>query len=183
MYPLARKPAWTVLLLALLLGGCASSGPTFNTAGVDPVLTPQGVAGNPQAATGRNVQWGGTILGVTNLQDRTQIEVLAYPLDSQGKPQSGSTPLGRFILEQRGYLEPATYAQGRLLSAVGTLTGTRPGKIGEASYQHPVVSARQLYLWPRDTATEGSNVRFGIGVGAGSWGGGSGWGTGVGIGF
>jgi len=176
------KPALPVLLLALLLGACAT-GPTFNTAGVDPVLTPQSVADSPQAAIGRSVQWGGTILGVTNLQNRTQIEVLGYPLGSNARPQTDGTATGRFILEQSGFLDPATYAKGRLISAVGTVNGTRPGKVGEASYDFPLVEARQMYLWPESRGYEGSGVTFGVGVGAGSWGGGSGWGVGVGTGF
>ena len=77
------KPAFLVLL-PVLLGACASA-PTFNTAGVDPFLTPQSVTTSPQAATGKSVQWGGTIIGTTNLQDRTRIEVLAYPLDSKAR--------------------------------------------------------------------------------------------------
>ncbi len=159
-----HKPRSTllVLLTALLLSACASS-PTFNTAGVVPALTPQTVAANPLPATGKNVQWGGTIIGVANLQDRTQIEVLAYPLDSKARPQSNSNPLGRFFLEQHGFLDPATYKQGRQISAVGTVTGTRTSMVGEASYDHPVVDARQIYLWPENQESQGTGVIFGIG--------------------
>ena len=174
------RPALLVLLPALLLSACASS-PTFNTAGVVPSLTPQTVAANPLPATGKNVQWGGTIIGVANLQDRTRIEVLAYPLDSKARPLGNNNPLGRFFLEQSGFLDPATYKQGRQISAVGTVTGTRTSMVGEASYDHPVVDARQIYLWPENQESQGTGVTFGIG--AGSWGSGTGWGVGVGTGF
>ena len=176
------KPALLVPLMALLLSACAS-GPTFNTAGVVPALTPQTVAANPLPATGKNVQWGGTIISVANLQNRTQIEVLAYPLDSSARPQGNSTPLGRFFLEQDGFLDPATYKQGRQISTVGTVTGTRTSKVGEASYDHPVIEARQIYLWPEDQGYGGTGVIFGIGGGSGGWGSGTGWGVGVGTGF
>jgi outer membrane lipoprotein len=177
------KPALLVLLPALLLGACATSGPTFNTAGVVPALTPSTVVANPMPATGQSVQWGGTIISITNLQDHTQIEVLAYPLDSRARPESDSTPLGRFILEQKGFLDPATYKQGRQISTVGTVTGTRISKVGDASYDHPVVDARQIYLWPENQGPQGSGVTFGVGVGSGGWGSGSSWGVGVGTGF
>jgi outer membrane lipoprotein len=177
------KSTLLVVLPALLLNACASTpAPTFDTIGVDPFLTPQSVAASPQAATGRSVQWGGTIIGITNLQERTRIEVLAYPLDRDAKPQGDSNPLGRFFLEQSGFLDPATYKQGRLVSVVGTITGTLSAKVGDANYDHPLVEARQTYLWPEDTGYgSGSGVTFGIGVG--TWGSGTNWGTGVGIGF
>jgi len=176
------KPVLLVLLPALLLGACASA-PTFDTTGVVPGLTPQTVTANPLPATGESVQWGGTIIGITNLQDRTRIEVLAYPLDSKARPRSDSNPLGRFILEQQGFLDPATYKEGRQISAVGTVTGTRITSVGEASYDHPVVDARQIYLWPEDQGPQGSGVTFGVGVGSGGWGSGTSWGVGVGTGF
>lgn len=180
-----HKPitALFILMPALLLGACATSGPTFDTIGVDPFLTPQAVIANPPAATDKSVQWGGTIVGVTNLQERTRIEVLAYPLDSKARPKIDDNPQGRFFLERSGFLDPATYKPGRQLSAVGTVSGTLNSKVGEASYDHPVVDARQIYLWPVEQAPQGSGVTFGIGVGSGGWGSGSSWGVGVGTGF
>jgi outer membrane lipoprotein len=174
---LTAKPGLLVLLPALLLGACAA-GPTFDTRGVDPVLTPKSAAANPRAATGRDIQWGGTILATTNLKDQTLVEVLAYPLDSNAKPRTSQDPLGRFVLEQASFLEPATYAKGRLITVVGTVTGTRTGWIDETAYTHPVVAARQNYLWPIDRYSDDSRVFFGIGVGSGGS-----WGSGVGIGF
>jgi outer membrane lipoprotein len=175
------KPAFLVLL-PLLLSACASA-PTFNTAGVDPYLSPQGVLASPQTANGKSVQWGGTILGTTNQEDYTRIEVLAYPLDSKAKPKTDGNALGRFFLEHSGFLDPATYKQGRRISAVGTVTGTRNSMVGEASYDHPVIDARQIYLWPEDRGYGGSGVTFGIGGGSGGWGSGTSWGIGVGTGF
>jgi len=167
------------LPVILLLSACAS-GPTFNTGGVDHSLTPRDVASRPQIATGRNVQWGGVILNTTNLKDSTQIEVLAYPLNADEQPRSDSNPLGRFILEQTGYLEPANYAEGRQITVVGTVTGTRTGQVGESDYNYPVIAARQLHLWPVDRERDGVGVggHIGIGVGSGGY-----RGIGVGIGF
>jgi outer membrane lipoprotein len=167
-------------VLLLLLTACASA-PSFNTLNVDPLLTPQKVTANPQPATGKSVQWGGTIVSTANLQNSTQIEVLAYPLDSDGRPKTDATAQGRFILERSGYLEPASYAAGRQVTVVGTLSGTRTGRVGEADYVYPVVAAKQLHLWSTERSFGGASTIFGIGVGAGS--GGSGGGVGVGFGF
>jgi len=170
----------TLLVLLFLLSACAS-GPSFNTVGVDPLLTPQGVAAKPQPATGKSVQWGGVIVSTTNLQGSTQIEVLAYPLDSDGRPKSDGTAQGRFILERTGYLEPASYAEGRQVTAVGTVTRTQTGKVGEADYTYPVITAKQLHLWSPARDYGGTSTMFGIGVGGGS--GGAGGGVGVGFGY
>jgi len=180
MRNLLATPRFCVLLLALLLGACASV-PAFNTGGVDHALTPRNVATGPQPATGKHVQWGGIILSTTNLKDSTQIEVLAYPLDTDARPQSDDNPLGRFILEQAGQLEPDTYAEGRRITAVGTVTGTRAGRVGDADYNYPVITTRQLYLWPPGRESDGVTVFGYIGFGAGS--GDSDSGSEIGIGF
>jgi outer membrane lipoprotein len=170
-----RRSSFVILLF--LLAACAST-PSFDTSGVDRSLTPQRVAARPQGAVGKNVQWGGTIVDTTNLQGSTQMEVLAYPLDADGRPRADSNAQGRFIFERAGYLEPATYADGRLITVVGKVTGARVGKVGESDYTYPVVAARQLYLWPAGGRREGARTYFGIGVGSGDS-----WGSGVGIGF
>jgi outer membrane lipoprotein len=161
------KPRICVLPVALLLSACAST-PAFDTGGVDRSLTPQNAATSPQQATGKQVQWGGVILSTINLEDSTQVEVLAYPLDANARPLSDSNPLGRFILERAGRLEPANYAEGRRITAVGTVTGTRAGQVGDSDYNYPVVSARQLYLWPPGQGSDGVRVFGYIGFGAGS---------------
>jgi outer membrane lipoprotein len=157
----------TLLLALLLLLTACASGPAFDTGGVDHVLTPRDVAARPQLATGKHVQWGGLILSTTNLQDRTRVEVLAYPLDARARPHSEGEPTGRFILEQDGYLEPATYTEGRQVTVVGTVTGTRSGRVGESDYVYPLIDARHLHLWPRgrDGVSVGGYIGFGSGDG------------------
>jgi outer membrane lipoprotein len=164
------------VILPLLLSACAGS-PSYDRYGADGALTPQSVAARPQLATGKQVLWGGVILKTVNLEDRTQLEVLAYPLDSSERPKIDDVPLGRFILEQDGYLEPANYANQRQITVVGTVAGTLPGKVGDADYNFPLVTGKQHTLWPRYRGDSRSNIHFGIGVGSGrSWGG-------VGVGF
>lgn len=166
------------IILSLLLSACASD-PAFNTGGVDRTLIPRDVASRAEPAIGKSVQWGGVILSTTNLKDSTRIEVLAYPLDADERPQTGSTPLGRFILERSGYLEPATYAEGRQITVVGTVTDTQRGQVGDADYNYPIIAARQLHVWPVGQERDGVGVGGFIGIGTG----GGSWGSGIGIGF
>lgn len=161
------KTSFCVLPLALLLSACAGT-PAFHAHGVDRSLSPQDVITSPQPATGKQVQWGGILLSTTRLEDRTQVEVLAYPLDTNGRPQSDEDSLGRFVLERDGHLEPATYAEGRQITAVGTVTGTRAGQVGGSDYTYPVIRARVLYLWPPGREEDGVSVGGYIGFGVGS---------------
>jgi len=155
-----------LLVLFTLLSGCAST-PKFDTSQVDRSLTPKSVIAEAEASRGKVALWGGTILDTRNLKDTTQIEVLAYPLNSSNQPMLESKPLGRFIIKHTGYLEPTSYAQGRDLTVLGSISGKQSAKVGETSYDYPVISDRQLHLWPLASDRSRTNVHFGIGVGVG----------------
>lgn len=159
---------WFVLtgVLLLLLSACAS-GPTFNTARVDRSLTPRSAVAEFAVNRDKSVLWGGVILNTSNLAANTQIEVLGYPLDSDNRPQRDSEPLGRFIIEHAGFLEPTSYNQGRQVTVLGTLAKTMSGKVGATDYNYAVIQAQQLHLWSKDSGSGKSNVHFGIGVGIG----------------
>jgi len=149
------------LIFLLMLAGCAST-PKFDTSQVDQWLTPQAVNAEPLQSRGKSVLWGGTILDTRNLEDSTQIELLAYPLNSSHRPIQDSKPLGRFIIRQSGFLEPETYAQGRLLTVLGRVGDSQEGKVGGARYSYPVILADKLQLWSPES---GSTFLFGIGIG------------------
>ncbi|MBT8120534.1 MAG: Slp family lipoprotein, partial [Gammaproteobacteria bacterium] len=84
------------LFVLFLLTACANT-PELDTTEVDRTLTPKSVIAKPEVSKGKIVLWGGTILDTRNLKDDTQIEMLAYPLDSRHRPLLESKPLGRFI--------------------------------------------------------------------------------------
>lgn len=153
-------------ILFSLLAACASS-PGFNTRGVDPSLTPEHVLDTASESVGKTVLWGGIILNTSNRADNTLIEVLTYPLDRQHRPQRDLEPMGRILIENPGFLEPAIYAQGKLISVVGTLGSPVHGNIGMSSYDYPVVQAQQVHLWDTQNEKGRSNIHFGIGIGIG----------------
>jgi outer membrane lipoprotein len=128
------------------------------------------------------VHWGGQIVKVENLTDRTLVEVLALPLDGSGVPQTNGEPQGRFIVDKSGFLEPQEYAVGRLVEVRGRLNGFTDGKVGQADYRYPVVISERVTLVEGGGSSRGPRVYPSIGIGVGS--GGSSWGgVGVGIGF
>ena len=153
----------SLLLLTGLLTSCAGT-PVFDTSAVVKSLTPQSVIAEPTDSRGKTALWGGTILDTRNLKDSTRIEVLAYPLDSSQRPVLGSKPLGRFIIQQQGYLEPATFSQGRLLSVIGSVGESQSGKVGDSAYIYPVINAQELHLWSPVSGQSRTGFSFGIGI-------------------
>jgi len=166
------------ILGSLLLAGCAG---TVEDGAAR--VAPGTVVGDVARYLGERVEWGGQIVAVHNLHNRTELEVLAYPLSSAGRPDPTATPQGRFLAVRAGFLEPADYAPGRLVTVSGVIGPAREGSVGEARYLYPTISAEVLRLWEPEPAGYGGPVPFGtigIGVGSGGWRGG---GVGIGIGF
>lgn len=159
-----RGRGFLSLVCLVLLAACAGT-PTFETGDTAPITPGEAVA-NIETARGKRVAWGGQIIDTRNLKETTEIEVLGYPLDAYGQPDTGAGAQHRFLLVQEGYLESADYRPGRLVSAVGTVTGTREGMVGEAPYVYPALDVERLFLWPEARARRrGSNIHFGVGVG------------------
>jgi outer membrane lipoprotein len=171
----------TLLSSIILLGlaGCASNPKVAQNA--ERGITPRQAATEAAIAADKPLQWGGVIVETRNLPQQTQLQILAYPLQSDGRPDVSASPTGRFIALHEGYLEPVDYQKGRQVTATGSLSEKREGQVGEASYIFPVLQADELVLWPVESDSKASpRVNFGLGVGSGgrSWGG-----VGIGIGF
>lgn len=176
MRDLTRLPA---ALALLILAGCASSPKVAENA--ERGITPTQAASVEVNTEGKLLQWGGVIVETRNLAEVTELQILAYPLKSNGRPNVTASPSGRFIAQQPGYLESVDYKKGRQVTATGKLTEKRAGQVGEAAYTFPVLRTNELVLWPEQSDREASpRVNFGLGVGSGgrSWGG-----VGIGIGF
>ncbi|MDO6461799.1 Slp family lipoprotein [Granulosicoccaceae sp. 1_MG-2023] len=157
-----RLSGW-ILLALLSLAGCASTAPVLNTEGVSRSPSPQQLTAGEAVPDDTPLLWGGVIVSASNLPQYTQLEVLAYPLAGL-RPDTGETPLGRFLIRHAGYLETLDYASGRELSVVGKVTGMQDQRIGEAAYRFPLMEDEQLHLWPSASRREAPRVNFGFGV-------------------
>jgi len=155
-----KNHLFTVCLL-LGLAGCAAS--PMNVEGVNQSLTPNLISSS-EPHRDNKVLWGGMIISTRPGQNATRIEVLAYPLSGQ-QPDRYATPQGRFMLDKAGYLEPAEFATGRWISVVGIVKGIQPGKVGEASYDFPLLEAQQIHLWPEASSPSDIRTRFHFGIG------------------
>jgi outer membrane lipoprotein len=166
------RPASLLIQLALpavllVLAACAPA-PIYKTSANAMVATPGQVAQTPERYSGTEVVWGGRIVHVSNFQDHSEIELLAYPLDSSQRPRANDSGNGRFIAVMSGYVEPLDYPPGALMTVDGKLNGTRAGKVGEADYLFPLVDVNQAHVWTPEEMQKGrNNFRFGVGVGVG----------------
>lgn len=163
------------LLLSLMLGCAGTGADKDRSAPRSP--TPQQVVDAPQRHGGKLVEWGGVILESRNLRERSELEILAYPLRGSGRPEPERPPLGRFIGIRPGYVETANFAPGRLVTLIGPIAGVRGTRIGEAEQSLPELEIQDAYLWTVPPAYERPRFRLGIG------GGNRGVGVGIGIGL
>jgi outer membrane lipoprotein len=162
-HTLLRSAAATGLLA---LAACAPA-PIYKPAPTTVATAPNIVAQSPAQFTNADVIWGGRVVEVRNLTDRSEVEVVGYPLDSSQRPKlDNNGGWGRFIAVMPGYVESFNYPTGALITLTGRITGTRDGNIGQASYVFPTVSVAQSHVWTAEEMNAGkNNVSFGIGVG------------------
>ncbi|OOG56960.1 Slp family lipoprotein [Rhodanobacter sp. C03] len=154
-------------LLALTLAACAPA-PIYQSAPNAVVAVPSQVAQSPEHFTGNQVIWGGRIVQVQNFPDHSEVELLAYPLDSSQRPQANDSGNGRFIAVMPGFVEPLSYPPGALMTVSGKLNGSRAGKVGEADYVFPLVVTAQSHVWtPAEMEKGRNNIHFGVGLGVG----------------
>lgn len=113
--------------------------------------------------SGERVRWGGTIVEARPRRDETCVEVVGLPLDRRARPRRTDHSDGRFLACAPGFYDPEIYANAREVTVVGTLEGTRTGRVDEYEYLFPVVRADVIHLWPDRTGER--DVRYGVGVG------------------
>jgi outer membrane lipoprotein len=150
------------------LAACAPA-PIYKPSANTVVTAPNIVAQTPERFTNADVIWGGRVVEVRNLADRSEIEIVGYPLDNSQRPKADDNGgWGRFIAVMPGYVESFNYPPGSLITLAGRITGSRAGNVGQADYVFPLVSVAQSHVWtPAEMQSGKSNVSFGLGVGVG----------------
>lgn len=142
------KSRWLLYLSILLLPACASHIPKNIQEPVASKITVSEVQQKPAQFKGEKVRWGGTIVKVINLENKTLIEVLSRNLTSKGEPKSSSQGQGRFMASIDGFIDPAEYPEKRKITITGHIAGIKEQPVGEYLYHYPVVTTEAFYLWP-----------------------------------
>jgi outer membrane lipoprotein len=154
-------------IAALTLAACAPA-PIYQIAPGTVAVLPSQVAVSPQNYGKGNVIWGGSVIAVRNFPDYSEIEILAYPLDSSQRPLANAQPAGRFIALFPGYVEPFNFPIGASITISGQLNGSRSGMVDQAAYVYPLVSVSQSHVWtPAEMRQGHPDIHFGVGVGVG----------------
>jgi outer membrane lipoprotein len=123
------------VLLALLLGGCATVPPPLQGAWAPRV--PHDVG--PQDV-GSSVRWGGRLVALRPQGAGACFEVIAQPLAANGQPDGSDASLGRFIACREGRYDPEVFRPNRELTITGRI---------ESLDGPPRVAAAAVVLWPR----------------------------------
>ncbi|MGH8469720.1 MAG: Slp family lipoprotein [Gammaproteobacteria bacterium] len=159
------------LLLLSLLGGCAIDVPLVIREPLADNPSLADVQNNPKAFVNRRVRWGGRIVSTKSVANKTEVEILAKAVGTDGRPEPGDVSLGRFIANSGAFLDRAIYSTDREVTVYGVLENVLMRKIGEHPYTYPLVQAIQIYLWPerRDSGDAAlyPQFHFGLGVGVG----------------
>jgi outer membrane lipoprotein len=162
-----RSLRWLVPLVALTLSACAPA-PIYKVAPGTITALPAQVAQSPEQFGKGEVIWGGSVISVRNFPDHSEVEILAYPLDSSQRPQPNAHASGRFIAMYPGYIEPFNYPGGALITISGQLNGSRSGMVDQAAYVYPLVGVAQSHVWTAAEMRQGHpDIHFGVGVGVG----------------
>jgi outer membrane lipoprotein len=155
------------IALTLALAAC-SPAPIYKTAPGTLAVLPAQVAQAPEHYGNGQVIWGGSVIDVRNFPDHSEVEILAYPLDSSQRPQLKAQAAGRFIAIFPGYVEAFNYPGGALITVSGQLSGSRAGMVDQATYVYPLVNMAQSHVWTAAEMRQGHpDIHFGVGVGVG----------------
>ncbi|MEN8178581.1 MAG: Slp family lipoprotein [Pseudomonadota bacterium] len=138
------------IFAGLFLAGCASTIPQLIKRAPKGDIQVDEVQKQPSDFINSTVRWGGTILRVENLSEKTHIEVLGRKLSKNGKPDSSGRSQGRFKIALAGFIEPEEFPKDRLITVYGKLTEVVEGQVGSYSYQYPVVEPKTYYLWAKE---------------------------------
>jgi outer membrane lipoprotein len=152
-----------IMFAILLVAGCATSPVAPDGAQIAPIGPAHVLA--EEGHEGEQVIWGGRIVQVDNYSDHTALSVVSYPLDRADRPRVNSEAGVRFLVVEPGFLEPVEFAPGRFVTVLGRVGEIEEQAVGEYLYDHPVLHAEQIHLWPVDRASWQQRTGFSFGVG------------------
>ncbi|WP_367988576.1 Slp family lipoprotein [Vibrio sp. NTOU-M3] len=136
-----------ISMAALILLSACSTLPENLKADSMPVTTDYQAWNSGSIKSDSMIRLGGMIADVRNLADKTRVEVVNIPIDKTGRPNIDTEPSGRFVAYIDGFVDPVTFAKGRLVTVLGAASGTEKGKVGQYDYIFPVMKGVGYHLW------------------------------------
>jgi len=137
------------ILITVFTGSCSVISQQIRTESM-PSIDFKILVQEPDKYLGETVILGGYILETKNLTDQSIIRVLQAPLGFGEEPESRDYSEGRFIISQKGFLDPEIYTKDRKITVAGTVVGSEVEKVDDFSQPHLKIQSREIYLWPED---------------------------------
>lgn len=157
-------------LLIIVLLGCTACTLPISKSSLDLVdrdISFAALRQDPDRYVGRYLLLGGMIAAVRNTGDGSELEVVQFATDRNGRITATDNSGGRFLVQVATFSEPAVY-QGRLVTLVGKVKGQVQARFDEIDYLYPLLTAQELHLWKPEESPDASRVRFGFGLGIGT---------------
>ena len=145
------RRALLAILITVFTGSCSVISQQIRTDAIPPIDF-KILLQESDKYLGDTVILGGYILETNNLTDQTIIKVLQAPLGFGEEPESRDYSEGRFIILQKGFLDPEVYRKDRQITVAGTVVGSVVEKINDFSQPYLKIQSREIYLWPEDQA-------------------------------
>jgi outer membrane lipoprotein len=137
----------SLLVSAVFMSGCSSVPKPLQVDENTSLTSFSTARENTSSEQGNLARWGGVIAKVTNNARNSMLEIVHFPLKSSARPKQGDKTQGRFRVYIDGLLDPIIYKEGRSITALGSVTASEEGKIGEHEYIYPVLKASHIHLW------------------------------------
>ncbi|MEM7359607.1 MAG: Slp family lipoprotein [Pseudomonadota bacterium] len=142
----------TSLLLLLALSACASTSsykPTSAQIKHAPAIdvSYDEVEGRVNEHLGVNVRWGGQVIAAEELQDKSRLTVVAYPLQENGKPDRKAAKEfenNQFIVETESLDRDL---ENRFITVYGPISGEETLSNGNLQRVIPIVAAVDTKEW------------------------------------
>lgn len=115
---------------------------------VRPDITFGEVISNPERYKGQMIILSGIVIETENTREGTLLKVLQCPAGFRGKPRNADETGGRFLALDSRYLDADVFAKGRSVTIAGEIQGKRALPLGEIEYTYPLISVKEIYLWP-----------------------------------
>lgn len=156
-----------ILLLAGVLGltGCALVPENLAVPEGTSLVSYQQAATGGQQNIGRTARWGGVIVGVQNKAKKTFVEVVHFPLNHYGRPNTSEQTVGRFKVQIDGFVDPIVFEEGRAVTFIGSVGKPIAGMVGEQPYMYPSLNARDYHFWREVQTYDVSTLYFNYNTG------------------
>ena len=135
----------SALIFTMVLPACSSHIPLHIRQPVEDEPAIEQVHRNMDSYLTQKVRWGGTIVHTENKQNTSWLSIVAFPLNSEGRPLQNTKSPGRFIAIVDEFLEPLVYNTDRQITVVGTIVASESRNVGEFLYDYPVIKVQHHF--------------------------------------